>query len=1449
MLIHKKNHALALAITIYLLAGIFTPAGAAPIQSTSMVNTTNNLSDSTTPYEQITVTQNSPASSFLIGTDTVFVGVGQNTATPLVVYMTTPVSGIYNVVVSNNGSTAPGNVSAVGTGSINPGAVTIHGPLAAKVTASGLLGTSAGASALGMAVGFNGTSLVTDAVTLSVTATGGTSDTNAKANTQGITVGNDNPASTIFMGTANGINNINVLAKGGSAASLNAGAGTNVSANAYGISNNNVITIYGNTYIYATAESGAPVDNAHYAGSASTNALGLFNDGGTVYADSLTIGNAKAISIQGAYVDSYAYGLRNSNGGYISAGNLRLEEISAKAGSTIGIGTSEASAIGIDNQKGSVTAGSVYAQVMSTGGTNSSGSSSTAIGLRAGENIDGETTTILGKDNGSNEIHVTANGGASQATNTSGAFISTAYGLLNNNAATLKGITSIDILATGGTKTTPNAIVGNGYATAYGIYNKGSSLSTGNLSLDKVRAQAIEGLDAHATAYGFYNEATGASITLGNVDLINISSQGGQANPGGIANALAYGFNSAGSGGLIIAEHFTGTMTAQGGTNGAFADTSAMGIINNSSNLNATSINLNVTSNAGAATISAFSQAAGIVNNGILSLTSGSNYLKVKGTAGTSTGPSGNNYSVGVTGVSNGGNMNFTGPLTMEVEATAGGLDNSAPGHAAVLVNAQAIGFYNNPNSQLFTNQFIMKNVKASGGTDGQEAQAQAIGFYNNSNQTSVAGLSLENVEAVGGRGTNHAFANVAGIVNENNATLVTTDATAANIIKAVATAGTISGTNSATEDASATTFGINNANAMTIKGSLNITTIATGGNGNAKDTSATSTGIKNKSSSSLNILGPLTISATAQSPNAGSLNSKAEALGIHNLSGTTNIKDNLKIITLAESINGKPFKADALYATGGTINAGTDGITSLGKIVQLEGDVKAENSGTTINITLDQPTSYLQGNVQEVNSGSVNLIVGNMAIWQPVYGNYYGTFSNENDPTTLTKNLAVAANTIPHLTLNDGGIVDLAWDNQERDPSLVARTLNIGRLAGNNGTFKINSDLAHNVADKLSISATAINSTNAYIQVAYDPYLAQNNLQPGKSINGKAEVVSLAPDTLNFTGKQGEYNTYKYTPTVVKDPDDKWYLTSLVINNDGSDTGPVKTIAQANLGLQELWLAETNSLEERLGELRANGPDVDGVWARYNHGKLEHNNTSLKYNLFQVGFDKKSTGTTENTYRGLALSHAKGSGSYEIGSGDVKETTFSLYQTGIKKSGHYYDVILKAGRYSNEYDLVSVGNNKASADYHTWAYSISGEYGVRKQLGRGYYVEPQAELILGRIQGADYVTSTNMKAKVDAQNKAIARLGVAAGKEFKNGNFYGKVNFFHDFSGNVQIKAADNVNNVFYTEDVAHNWCELALGGTIKIGKSSLLYGELSKNIGQLTSGLQINVGARWTF
>jgi outer membrane autotransporter protein len=577
-------------------------------------------------------------------------------------------------------------------------------------------------------------------------------------------------------------------------------------------------------------------------------------------------------------------------------------------------------------------------------------------------------------------------------------------------------------------------------------------------------------------------------------------------------------------------------------------------------------------------------------------------------------------------------------------------------------------------------------------------------------------------------------------------------------------------------------------------------------------------------------------------------------------------------------------LEAESLSAIdGGALNVGTDGQKSLAKTVQLQGDVMAYNGGT-VNLTLDGKDSYLQGNVRcqsfdpeglfthmTTTSGVVNLIVTNGATWRPVYDNRYGSLDTITEDTVALPAVAAtfADNGIGTLALSNGGIVDLTWDNATRDAATAGRTLTIDALSGDGGIFKINSNLAQNKADEITLGS-ASTSTSVGIDVAYDPALAADNLTTASSITGSALVLTDNSKQLtSVKGVADSYNLYDYTPTITDNGDGTYSLTQLTITNietnptdptnptdDGkqtvtSQTKPMRDARHSRMAMHNLWVnGELNNLQKRLGDLRAVKPADSGIWARYEYDKLEKgSDASLKYNMFQLGYDKDYQGTTGTFYRGAAFSYAKGTGSYEVSNGDLKEGTLSLYQTWAGKDGRYYDVILKGGKLMNSYDLYDTAN-PSSADYHSWAYSLSGEIGKRFNKANGFYLEPQFEFTLGRINGADYTTSTGMDVNVSSQNTALARLGISAGRETAKGSYFAKASYYHDFGGGLNLTASDSTTNPYsYGEDIAKNWLVFSLGGTAKAGKNCNIYGELSKFAGQLTNDVQVNIGARWSF
>lgn len=607
-----------------------------------------------------------------------------------------------------------------------------------------------------------------------------------------------------------------------------------------------------------------------------------------------------------------------------------------------------------------------------------------------------------------------------------------------------------------------------------------------------------------------------------------------------------------------------------------------------------------------------------------------------------------------------------------------------------------------------------------------------------------------------------------------------------------------------------------------------------------------------------------------------------AYAYGVYAWGDVNTLQGAAKIISKAEGqASGASFRAWSLYA-GGENNdeTGTNNLIATGKTKILEGDVEASSYGIN-KLVLDTADSYLQGNILSVQYapsaplGTNNITISNGAVWRPVYDNRYGTDCDFYDTTKNVATNKVAERKTTYdaankegttITLNQDGIIDLTWDgwtNGQYDTTRAYRTngdqqskkfrsLKVGKLDGADGIVKVDSNLANNLSDTITVGVDST-ATSLRVQVNYDDFYAASKL--GDFVTGEALVVTDNSGKLIVTGGQSEYNENTYAVQVEKDADatGQWNITKITdISSQEHITENTKHAADSRDNVNNIWNVETNSLAKRLGDLRSmskNTDKHDNMWAKYGHGTQEvgasSRNTEIKYNQFQLGYDKLFARGDGKLYRGIMVSRINGDAAYERGSGDTNSTTVGLYQTWLGNKGHYYDAVLRYGKITSDYHMTDLNDNYSTADYSMWATTLSGEYGYRKNLGKGAYIEPSAEVIFGHVGGADYTTSKNMKVSLDATNHAIARLGIAAGREFGQGSAYCKANYYHDFAGGGAV----TTGSVNYENDAAKNWGELGIGGDVRLGKNASAYAEVRKMFGNLKSNVNFSVGARWGF
>ena len=514
----------------------------------------------------------------------------------------------------------------------------------------------------------------------------------------------------------------------------------------------------------------------------------------------------------------------------------------------------------------------------------------------------------------------------------------------------------------------------------------------------------------------------------------------------------------------------------------------------------------------------------------------------------------------------------------------------------------------------------------------------------------------------------------------------------------------------------------------------------------------------------------------------------------------------------------------DGTAGTAGTAKA--YGIYATGSTVEL----KHSNPGSTV--TIDATATGTDSEAYAVYAADSNIILQDKI--------------NITSGTTFLHNSIVAfADRTADRTLTSSGELKLAGSNE----------------------FRVTTDLTNNAADKFTFARLADGSSieTQYITVGYDKAFDGSDLT---SISGDAVVLTVTDrngqNLENFAGKTSTLDSplhrFTATPTVeVNDSDVKITQIDFGRNDDASET--VMTASDAQMALGSMWRVEGNNLMKRMGELRSDKEAAKGgVWARYYRGELSADSAygrsfDQDYTAFQGGIDKVQDYKGGKLYTGIAVNRIDGSAGYNSGSGDMSSTGVGVYASWLGTRGHYFDVIARGSKLANDFKLVDLSGNAAKADYDTWAYGISAEYGYRQDLNAGWFVEPQAELSLGHIGSVDYTTSNDVMIRQDSVNSAVVRLGFLGGKEFTIGgrasNAYVKASALHDFGGNGGATGYyENSRLALQTGDLTGTWYEIGLGANLGIAKNSNLYFDALKTFGgDLRTDWQFNAGLRFTF
>ena len=1025
---------------------------------------------------------------------------------------------------------------------------------------------------------------------------------------------------------------------------------------------------------------------------------------------------------------------------------------------------------------------------------------------------------------------------------------------------------NVDVIATERTK-----LSDGGDAAAYGIQVNGGEVNaklTGDIVFDKVlgadgsgtrtEVSTGKGVDGgnggNAYAYGVDVNGGIAHLDLQNITIDNVTYSGNYIN-GGVGGIGAGTGNSAAAAGKT---GNTGKITAfgvnaEGGRTDGNIKTIKIELTNKNGNDSSDVVN-RISGNGGAG---GAVYAAGISSTGGAVQLNVAEAIDIKATAG------------------NGGKLNW---LELESEGllTATGAVQSAAGKGG---EALAAGIDNRGGSSNVTAKDI--KITAIGGSGGTSAYRLA-----NVSEADAAILAAERVSGEGGEATAIGLQNTDGSLTADVQKLEIT-ATGGAGGAGLSTYSTISGAGA--DSGAAAAYGINVlgglAENLTVaeitvqatggtsqkprSGFVNATGAGVTGGKGGKGGAAAAYGVSNSGGSAGVTVAKITISANGGTGGAGGGVDKSDgssyvAAGTGGDGGDGGSANAYGVFGSGSSrtvIVADKISAEAVAGAGGAgATSSNDGYDS--------GVATSGSDGATGKEAKAYGVYANQGAVIDLSAKSGDTIkIGAKAAAGSVTNEAYAVYADKGTVlfgSNAELNTSDGASTPDNNVLTSLNNATLGFSGTSADRKVTGGTL---QLSGSNA-FRVTTDLANNKSDRFNFAKLASGSSmeEQYITVGYDKAFDGSSAD---SISGSNVVVLSVADlngqTLgNFVGKESimddPLSRFSATPTVVVD-DTEVRISKIDLNKDIGPSDTMIISNDASLALRNVWRIEGNNVMKRMGELRS-GTEAGkgGVWARYYRGELSADSNydssfSQDYTGFQGGIDKVQDYKGGKLYTGIAVNRIDSNAGYTAGSGNLSSTGVGLYGSWLGSKGHYLDVIARGSKLTNDFKLVDLSGNAAKADYDTWAYGISAEYGYRQDLNAGWFVEPQAELSLGHISRVDYTTSNGVSIRQDGVNSAIVRLGFLGGKEFSIGgrpsNAYVKASLLHDFGGNGGLTGYYGIKSLaMQTGDLTGSWYEIGLGANLGIAKNSNLYFDALKTLNStVRTDWQFNAGLRFTF
>lgn len=552
----------------------------------------------------------------------------------------------------------------------------------------------------------------------------------------------------------------------------------------------------------------------------------------------------------------------------------------------------------------------------------------------------------------------------------------------------------------------------------------------------------------------------------------------------------------------------------------------------------------------------------------------------------------------------------------------------------------------------------------------------------------------------------------------------------------------------------------------------------------------------------------------------------------------------------------------DIQLKTGQNLNILSDtwGIVSFDSTVNAQAEKainirgKVWTSGGHITVGKDSSTlqTVINGDLTAKNNGYITAFVSNAG------SSFTG---NTTDAHWQDVNTRDAGNKGIHLTLNDGSVWNDFGSNstiQVLDTSKAKvdmqdgkfNGLFIGTLKGDKSTFNMDIDAGTNTnnSDRLYIAGT--HTGNHYITL--------NNVNADGNTDGAAGtvLVSVKDEQGKFLANDKEGSLYwnKYTldmqDSATAGYTKDWYLKKVEFIPSKPTTSVDAVDATQRLAFAN-WV-EDDKLMQRMGDLRHETNNEEGVWVRVKGGKYSGDGFSNRHTMYQIGYDDVVKNTDKlKRYQGVAFSYDDGKNSFNRGSGKLKAKSIGFYSTDIRNKGHYLDLAFKIYDADSDFTVFDTEGKKITGAFENSGISLSAEYGRKKYLDEHWSIEPQAQLTLGYLGGARYTTSNGIHVSQSDPNSVLGRIGCNFMYDMDEKNtVYLKANWLHQFAGNYGVTLTNGNDSLRIDNHDHDTWFEYGFGFACMIGKNNHLYADVERSTGgSLRKDWQWNAGMFWTF